>query len=58
MDEQVAHPVGIVLDDIDFAGAVGDAAARVAEEVVFASGFVVLPLGVIGNERVLRQFCG
>ncbi|KAE9496606.1 hypothetical protein F9Z36_1984 [Neisseria gonorrhoeae] len=43
--------MGIVLDDVDFAGAVGNAAARVAEEVVFAAGFVVLPLGVIGNER-------
>ena len=58
LDEQVAHPVGIVLDDVDLTGAVGNAAARVAEEVVFAAGFVVLPLGVIGNERVLRQFCG
>ncbi|CWQ41098.1 Uncharacterised protein [Neisseria meningitidis] len=55
LDEQVAHLVGIVLDDVDFAGAVGNAAARVAEEVVFAAGFVVLPLGVIGNERILRQ---
>ncbi|CWN65417.1 Uncharacterised protein [Neisseria meningitidis] len=55
LDEQVAHLVGIVLDDVDLTGAVGDAAARVAEEVVFAAGFVVLPLGVIGNERVLRQ---
>ncbi len=55
LDEQVAHLVGIVLDDVDLTGAVGNAAARVAEEVVFASGFVVLPLGVIGNERVLRQ---
>ncbi|CWO29976.1 Uncharacterised protein [Neisseria meningitidis] len=55
LDEQVAHLVGIVLDDVDLTGAVGNAAARVAEEVVFAAGFVVLPLGVIGNERVLRQ---
>ena len=56
LDEQVAHLVGIGLGYIDFARAVGDAAARVAEKVVFAAGFEVLPLGVIGNERVFRQF--